>query len=831
MKKKLPIFGIGVGAVCATMAAFMCVNVVTALIQINETNRIIQENTHTPIEYIDETELLEGLVTYRYEAEKAEFDGFSSNGAINYEHACVGASFHFDEKYSGGVALRNIFSAPSLEKPNSFSYKVTSDKNVKINAILRCSGNNSTSSYTSFAIGDFFQVKVNKRAIKITGQLPAKDKDGLMNAAFILPLVEGENNIEIITKPYTSVVDGCFDYLELYTTANLTGFEESSWDMSNIEITLPPMENRYGSAVYVCEECNKTYSFDSLPSISVGLEEGLYEKVEKEENDEKITEYYFKNTEKLVSSDPLPKTVQHKLTIKSDYVTFKDGQKEQQVWEFYEFPEVVSNLEGYHVSGWYAENNKNQVWEAKQFSMPKNDLTVVPVFDYDFYKNELEQNEYENFNEGKPEEEWTNSPKYGTFNGKIDLNDINEGKQVVDYKPIHTNSSATTGFDRKKLASQVTKGVLYDDEKFSENATIYSYNKVESGWSFLTCSTCKLSNKTKTIKVKMQNQGKAALNFDFWFATQSGNPTGNGSNPHVNGITINPNEIVSFELDVKFSNGNLMSYIKFNIPSSELKLAMTQYVEDVSQAPSHRVTINNVPNSKYTVLFENGNTADIKEGKSLVGLKVNAPENYMLEGFLIDDDKSKIVSLGGFTMGTKDVTLTPVFRYAYGGRVDLTQSSGSGPNYIHGTGLSGFNSSKLSNGMKNEIILKGDNGEQFYELSTLFAYEGGLSDTSKDYSFIIMAGYQTSGSRKSKVNYVLTNSGSEALRFSISQPNSSGNYLTAPKTEMIDIAPGETKIVSITTQLGNTNVLAYFDFDCHTNTDMALYVSEYIETL
>ena len=43
MKKKLPIFGIGVGAVCATMAAFMCVNVVTALIQINETNRIIQE--------------------------------------------------------------------------------------------------------------------------------------------------------------------------------------------------------------------------------------------------------------------------------------------------------------------------------------------------------------------------------------------------------------------------------------------------------------------------------------------------------------------------------------------------------------------------------------------------------------------------------------------------------------------------------------------------------------------------------------------------------------------------------------------------------------------
>ena len=94
----------------------------------------------------------------------------------------------------------------------------------------------------------------------------------------------------------------------------------------------------------------------------------------------------------------------------------------------------------------------------------------------------------------------------------------------------------------------------------------------------------------------------------------------------------------------------------------------------------------------------------------------------------------------------------------------------------------------------------------------------------------LSSSYKTSG--RSKVNYILTNSGTETLRFTISQPNSSGNYAaeSTAKSEMIELAPGETKIVSIVAQLGNSNVLGYFAFDCHTTTDMALHVSEYIET-
>ena len=42
MNKKLPIFGIGVGGVSAIMAAIICVNVVSSLVEINKTNQIIQ---------------------------------------------------------------------------------------------------------------------------------------------------------------------------------------------------------------------------------------------------------------------------------------------------------------------------------------------------------------------------------------------------------------------------------------------------------------------------------------------------------------------------------------------------------------------------------------------------------------------------------------------------------------------------------------------------------------------------------------------------------------------------------------------------------------------
>jgi hypothetical protein len=361
---------------------------------------------------------------------------------------------------------------------------------------------------------------------------------------------------------------------------------------------------------------------------------------------------------------------------------------------------------------------------------------------------------------------------------------------------------------------------------------MYSYDKVKTGWTMLTCASCKLSyTYPKTIKVKMENKGSSTLNFDFWFSTSSGNPTGSNKNPHVSGISLKPNDTKMFELDVKFSNTNIMSYIVFNSDSSELKLVMTQYVENVSQAAEHNVSINNIPNTNYTVTFGGNNNAKVKEGKTLPDLTINAPENYVLDGFVVDNDMSVFISPGDFIMGNKDVTLTPVFRYQHGNAVDITKTDADNGavNYIHSRGLSGFDSSILKSKMRNEVVLKGQGNNTYYELATAFEYEGGLKDTSTTYSFMYMAGCSVRGTYN--ITYVLTNSGEEDLRFTISQPNTSGEYNSSStiRTDLIELKSGETRIVTLTANLNNNNVLGYFEFNCHTTTDMHLSVSQYAQ--
>jgi hypothetical protein len=180
-------------------------------------------------------------------------------------------------------------------------------------------------------------------------------------------------------------------------------------------------------------------------------------------------------------------------------------------------------------------------------------------------------------------------------------------------------------------------------------------------------------------------------------------------------------------------------------------------------------------------------------------------------------------------MGDKDVTLTPIFRYKSGTRPDLTDSGGNGKNYIFSsTGLKGFNYKTLSEGMKNEIVLKGaGTTKAYYESATLFTYAGGLSDTSQGYSFIHMCALRVSGAYY--ITYNLFNDGTETLRFTITQTNSSSGYANEnnAKSDMIVLEPGAYTTVTLTMSLGNASVLTYYDFDCHTTSDLRLYVTEY----
>ena len=612
-------------------------------------------------------------------------------------------------------------------------------------------------------------------------------------------IVAGENKIIFETKPYTPYTQAIFDCITLNTTANITDYEPHYWDISNFEILLPPSLNRLGQVKRICNDGETPVSFGTakLPDITTGVASGLYkEVVSEDESGNKVKQYFFSNSDVLVTSDPLPKIVQHKLTIVSDKVTFEDDTNEANVWEFYEMPSIKNKLDGYQIVGWYNVKNPSETWLDKEFSMPKYDVIIAPYF---------EVNEFlEEFGKG----------------GKINLNDTSEG-----YKPIHSKGS--NGFNVNELRNNVSKTIIKDTDSFAEVATLYQYNKApQEGWSFLTCNSAKINGTDKMDLIyKLQNQGSDTLNLEIWQTNGSTNPTA-ASNPHKS-VTIKPNEIVSFELEVAgFGNGNMMTYILFkNNCSSKLRLAMTQYSKKQSTLPTHNVTIQNIEGSNLKVKFANGTTSTkLKEEKILPDLIVEGNENYELAGFINANDMTKYWTISQFVMGKEDVTLIPYFAYKNHYQVDLSYQAEN--NLIHPRGINGFTQKELFNNVKNSFVLMGDEDNKHYELATNFVWSG---EVKTGYSFINMVSNKVAGTYN--IVYTFKNEGSETISFKIKQINAGGDFTstTVPSAE-ITLNPGESKVVTLRVPaLGNANSLTYYEFLNDFSKGLKLATTQYFQ--
>jgi len=799
--KKPSIFTLGITGVSVICGIVVIASVVSAANGIKDKNKIIADNTETPIDYIDETTLEEGLTSYTFEAENAEFKGKSSNGSSMLDHACTGASYYFSDGLSGGMALYNIFTSPTEKEKNQVVFTFNSDKNVTINMDIRVSVCNSNV-FTAFSFSDLYSIKVNKKLLGINDSIPKSgDEHGMASIRTPINIVAGENKIIFETKPYTSYTKAIFDCITLNTTANVTGYEPHYWDLSSFEILLPPSLNRLGQVKRICNDGEAPISFGTanIPDITTGLATGLYKEVDSEdESGNKVKQYFFSNSEFLVTSDPLPKTAQHKLTIASDKVTFEDDTNEANVWEFYEMPTIKNKLDGYKIVGWYNVKNPSEIWLAKEFAMPKYDVQIAPYF---------EVNEFlEEFGKG----------------GKINLNDTSEG-----YKPIHSNGS--NGFDANTLRKNVTKTIIKDPNSFAEVATLYQSDKSpQEGWSFLTCNTAKINGADRMDLIyKLQNQGSDTLNLEIWQTNGSANPTA-ASNPHKS-VTIKPNEIVSFELEIAgFSNGNMMTYILFkNNCSGKLRLAMTQYSKKQSTLPTHNVTLQNVEGSNLKVKFADGTTSTkLKEEKVLPDIVVEGNENYEVAGFINANDMTKSWTISQFVMGTEDITLIPYFAYKDYYQVDLSYQKDG--NVIHPRGINGFELKQLSDAVTTGFTLVGDGTDKHYEAVTYFNWN---EEVKTGYSFINMASNNVYG--KYNVIYTFKNEGSETISFKIKQINTSGEFEsdTVPSTE-VTLNPGETKVVTLeTSKLGNANSITYYQFLNDFTGGLKLATTQYFQSI
>lgn len=75
-----------------------------------------------------------------------------------------------------------------------------------------------------------------------------------------------------------------------------------------------------------------------------------------------------------------PKPVEYQLIIDDDIgVTFIDGENTANLYAGSKFPEVINNTEQ-SIVGWYVKGNNSEVFATDDFTMPKNNVIVCPVF-------------------------------------------------------------------------------------------------------------------------------------------------------------------------------------------------------------------------------------------------------------------------------------------------------------------------------------------------------------------------------------------------------------------------------------------------------------------
>ena len=794
--KKL-LFPVVSGVLAGAMLVSSAVNVIGAFVELDETQKIIDANTVVPINYEDETQLTEGLTTYRFEAEHAKFVGKSSmNSAINdLSHECAGLSVQFDEKFSGGMAINNVWSSPSSEKLNEFTFNITSDKSVTVNLTMSCSGCKSGST-TATSFLDVYDVKINNKSARINIAMPYTEMGGVTTVTFPVNLKEGENVLSIRPRYYQShYMGGVFDYIELATTATLSDFEKSTWDFQYFDTEVPPADSRLGVALVTCP-CGGVWR-KNIPDLSTGLEIGVYNKTEVEDATEPTYNFCYVNTEKVITSDPLPKISQHKLTIQSDIVAFADGSKEKLVWKFHELPEVVGGTKDYEVIGWYNVANKSQTWDYNAFWMPANDLTISPIFGTKEYCYDAT-----------------------TGSGIINLMSNDQG-----YKPIHTGG--LTGFTSARLARDMSQVIIIDNDGFAQMATQYEYTEVQAGYTFITCNTCKTSpSLPREMHYTIQNTGSSKLVMEVIQTGSSGTTFTNTSNPKYT-VSINPGETAQFSLTFAFSNSNVLTGFKFLQYAKDMKFAMVQYVKEPTNGAKYTATIQNVDGSNYKALFNTATSAQIEEGKVLTGLNVTAPEGYELGGWINAHDKTETWSASEFTMPNKDITLIPYFRRDAGTHLDQTVNATNMQTILHPSKYNGFNLSSVSSSVKGDFKLVGTGANAYYEYLYDYKYAGGAQD---GWYFITMNGIPSTVATY-VVTYTIVNNGTEAITVTLRPVSSSGDILNMAKpSATATIAPGEcVKMVVNGFVISNNNFMTGIIFSGTTTSDLNFSMATYYQ--
>lgn len=184
----------------------------------------------------------------KFEAEAALYNGKSA-GSDN--HACTGISYFFDSSLSGYISLRKINAG------NTFTFTFTSDKSVKVKMEVAVASYYDGKAWVTTNLNQMLTATINGKPVNCSVQVPEAAAEDVLQgnnytcikvATIDLSIKEGVNTLVFTTASKLQN----FDYINIKTTANLTGWENHYWvdDVNRlVNLDIAPTTDNEGNFV------------------------------------------------------------------------------------------------------------------------------------------------------------------------------------------------------------------------------------------------------------------------------------------------------------------------------------------------------------------------------------------------------------------------------------------------------------------------------------------------------------------------------------------------------------------------------------------------------
>lgn len=301
-------------------------------------------------------------------------------------------------------------------------------------------------------------------------------------------------------------------------------------------------------------------------------------------------------------------------------------------------------------------------------------------------------------------------------------------------------------------------------------------------------------------KFTFKNLGTTELDFDLYKRNSGSDTTEVTQRQHVV-IAPGATEKVYFEWTNGVNNNNDLTYFKFNKDVSNGAMAITYYIDNPENYKTYTATL------KEATFANDSSSVTLKAGESLPEVNYSeSTENKTLGWIVVDNQGNrKYQTAADFVMPSYDVTLIP---YNTIDHVDTASATADGHiNTWSGSGVNTNNidpspnsSPNISTSLSRTPVVEGEkvgaNISVDAEAEEFFRFRHELYVSSNDTNTIY---------------YTLKNNGDATAKFTLYQVNS-GIDITGVPSVYVELAPGETKNVSLTFNFGNRNIMSFFKF-------------------